>query len=100
MRKIIPNSRIDHNLRNHGLMKSARHEVHEGNTSLTARDDSRCCRHIIVRQTLDPNKTYYVRFKSVLDSDKKELYMDNMEWCPKEVYETLSRASRNFMGIK
>ena len=78
---------VDHNLRNHGLMKSARHEVHEGNASLTARDDSRCCRHIIVRQTLDPSKTYYVRFKSVLDSDKKELYMDYMEWCPKEVYD-------------
>ena len=43
-------------------MKSARHEVHEGNPSLTARDDSRCCRHIIVRQTLDPNETYYVRW--------------------------------------
>ena len=81
---------IDHNLRNHGLMKSARHEVHEGNSALTARDDSRCCRHIIVRQTLDPNQTYYVRFKSVLDSDKKELYMDYMEWCPKEVYDNPS----------
>lgn len=84
-------SEIDHNLRNHGLMKSARHEVHEGNPSLTARDDSRCCRHIIVRQTLDPNETYYVRFKSVLDSDKKELYMDYMEWCPKEVYDNPSK---------
>ena len=58
---------------------------------LTARDDSRCCRHIIVRQTLDPNETYYVRFKSVLDSDKKELYMDYMEWCPKEVYDNPSK---------
>ena len=84
-------SEIDHNLRNHGLMKSARHEVHEGNPSLTARDDSRCCRHIIVRQTLDPNETYYVRFKSVLDTDKKELYMDYMEWCPKEVYDNPSK---------
>ncbi len=78
---------IDHKLRNHGLMKSARHEVHESNPSWTARDDTRCTRHIIVRQTLDPDKTYYVRFKSVLDSDKKELYMDYMEWCPKEIYD-------------
>ncbi len=80
-------SDIDHKLRNHGLMKSARHEVHESNPSWTARDDTRCTRHIIARQTLDPDKTYYVRFKSVLDSDKKELYMDYMEWCPKEVYD-------------
>lgn len=78
---------VDHNLRNHGLMKAARHEVHESNVSLTARDDSRQTRHIIVRQQLDPDKTYYVRFKSVLDSEKKELYMDYMEWCPKEVYD-------------
>ncbi len=80
-------SEIDHKLRNHGLMKSARHEVHESNPAWTARDDTRCTRHIIARQTVDPNKTYYVRFKSVLDSDKKELYMDYMEWCPKEIYD-------------
>lgn len=78
---------IDHKLRNHGLMKAARHEVHESNASLSARDDSRQTRHIIVRETLDPSETYYVRFKSVLDSDKKELYMDYMEWCPKEKYD-------------
>ncbi len=78
---------VDHKLRNHGLMKSARHEVHETNPAWSARDDMRCTRHIIARQTLDPNKTYYVRFKSVLDSDKKELYMDYMEWCPKEIYD-------------
>lgn len=78
---------VDHKLRNHGLMKAARHEVHESNVSLTARDDSRQTRHILVRETLDPNETYYVRFKSVLDSEKKELYMDYMEWCPKEIYD-------------
>lgn len=78
---------VDHNLRNHGLMKAARHEVHESNVNLTARDDSRQTRHIIVREVLDPDKTYYVRFKSVLDSETKELYMDYMEWCPKEVYD-------------
>ena len=46
-----------------------------------------CSRRIIWRGTMDPNQTYYVRFKSVLDSDKKELYMDYMELCPKEVYD-------------
>lgn len=78
---------IDHKLRNHGLMKAARHEVNESNKSLTARDDSRQTRHILVRQTLDPSETYYLRFKSVLDSDKKELYLDYFEWCPKEIYD-------------
>lgn len=78
---------IDHKLRNHGLMKAGRHEVHESNAALTARDDSRQTRHILVRQTLDPNETYYLRLKSVLESDKKELYLDYFEWCPKEIYD-------------
>ena len=75
---------IDHKLRNHGLMKAAKHEYGE---SKTAREDGRQTRHILVRQTLDPSKTYYIRFKSVLDTDKKELYLDYFEWCPKEIYD-------------
>ena len=34
-----------------------------------------------------PDKTYYLRFKSVLDSDRKELYLDYIEFCPKEIYD-------------
>ncbi len=78
---------IDHKLRNHNIMKSARHEVHESNSSWTARDDSRCTRHIVWRGTLKPEVTYYIRFKSVLDATTKELYMDYLEFCPKEVYD-------------
>ena len=44
-------------------------------------------RHILTRQTLDPDKTYYLRLKSVLDSNKKEMYMDYLEWCAKEIYD-------------
>ena len=44
-------------------------------------------RHILLRQHIDANKTYYLRLKSVLDSDRKELYMDHLEWCAKEVYD-------------
>lgn len=79
---------IDHKLRNHGLMKAGRHEYGEGKT---ARDDERQKRHILVRQTLDPKETYYIRFKSVLDTDKKELYLDYFEWCPKEIYDNPSK---------
>lgn len=79
---------IDHKLRNHGLMKAGRHEYGENKT---ARDDERQKRHILVRQTLDPKETYYIRFKSVLDTDKKELYLDYFEWCPKEIYDNPSK---------
>ena len=81
---------IDHKLRNHGLMKATRHET-ELNTT-TARAKSNCSRHIIVRQTLDPNETYYVRFKSVQpDLTRPELYLDYFEYCPKEIYDSPER---------
>jgi len=76
---------IDHKLRNHGLMKAANHEQ----DSQPARAKDNCSRHIIVRQTLDPNETYYVRFKSVQpDLTRPELYLDCFEYCPKEIYDS------------
>ena len=78
---------IDHKLRNHGLMKATKHETEMSAT--TARAKSNCSRHIIVRQTLDPNETYYVRFKSVQpDLTRPELYLDYFEYCPKEIYDS------------
>ena len=80
---------VDHKLRNHGLMKAAKHECELSTT--TSRDKSNCSRHIIARQTLDPNETYYVRFKSVLDLERPELYLDYFEYCPKEIYDSPER---------
>ena len=78
---------IDHKLRNHGLMKATKHETEMSPT--TARAKENCCRHIIVRQTLDPRETYYVRFKSVQpDLSRPELYLDYFEYCPKEIYDS------------
>ncbi len=79
---------IDHKLRNHGLMKATKHE----HDSELARDKNNCSRHIIVRQTLDPSETYYVRFKSVQpDLSRPELYLDYFEYCPKEIYDSPER---------
>ena len=81
---------IDHKLRNHGLMKATRHETEMNST--TARAKNNCSRHIIVRQTLDPSETYYVRFKSVQpDLSRPELYLDYFEYCPKEIYDSPER---------
>ncbi len=81
---------IDHKLRNHGLMKATKHET-ELNSS-TARSKNNCSRQIIVRQTLDPNETYYVRFKTVQpDLQRPELYLDYFEYCPKEIYDSPER---------
>jgi hypothetical protein len=82
---------IEHNLRNHGLMKATKHEAEMSPT--TARAKENCCRHIIVRQTLDPSETYYVRFKSVQpDLQRPELYLDYFEYCPKEIYDSPEKA--------
>ena len=76
---------IDHKLRNHGLMKATRHEQ----DSQPARNKSNCSRHIIVRETLDPSETYYVRFKTVQpDLERPELYLDYFEYCPKEIFDS------------
>lgn len=32
-------------------------------------------------------RDYYLRFKSVLDDQTREFYMDFPEFCPKEVYD-------------
>ena len=81
---------IDHKLRNHGLMKATKHETEMNST--TARAKENCCRHIIVRQTLDPSETYYVRFKSVQpDLSRPELYLDYFEYCPKEIFDSPER---------
>ena len=44
-------------------------------------------RRIIFRGFLDPDETYYIRMKSVLDSDRTEFMMDLLEYCAKEVYD-------------
>ncbi|MGN0233848.1 MAG: fasciclin domain-containing protein [Bacteroidaceae bacterium] len=78
------NAEKDKQMRNNGIMKGG-----EGiqNSSATERATSYTLRHIVSRQFVDADKTYYLRIKSVLDSDRKEFYMDYLEWVSKEVYD-------------
>ena len=71
-------------------MKGARSVCADGSSDIE-RDRNTNLRYIIVRQTMDPDKTYYMRLKSVLDSEEKEFYMDYLEYCPKEVYDNPER---------
>lgn len=34
-----------------------------------------------------PDKQYYLRFKSCIESERKEFYMDYIEYCDKNVYD-------------
>ena len=78
---------VDKRLRNNGVMKGAKSVTATGSTGDIERNRDTNLRYIIVRQTLDPDKTYYMRVKSVLDSEDREFYMDYLEYCPKEVYD-------------
>lgn len=83
------NAEVDKRMRNNKVMKGEKSTCKNGNTSSTARHfaNREIIRHILVRQQLDPDKTYYLKIKSVLDSDKKEFYMDYLEFVAKEIYD-------------
>ncbi len=77
----------DKKMRNNGFMKGPEH-YHAGTASSnTARADQYTTRRIIVRQEMDPTKTYYLKFKTVLDDETRQFYMDYIEFCAKEVYD-------------
>lgn len=78
------NASVDKRMRNNGCMKGP-FSVRPGGTP--NRYISECYRYIITRQTLDPEETYYMRIKEVLDSEYKEFMLDLLELCPKEVYD-------------
>lgn len=76
----------DKQMRNNGFMKAPQHYCPTpGGT--TARNLADVNRRIIVSADMDPEKTYYIKFKTVLDDTEKEHIMDYMEYCAKEVYD-------------
>lgn len=78
---------IDKQMRNNGYMKAPKSITCKDGSTERDRSHSENIRHIFVRQQMDPDKTYYLRLQSVLDSEKKEFYMDFLEYCPKEIYD-------------
>ena len=80
------NAEIDKRMRNNGFMKGE-YGLWNGSTICRSTGYKHIVRHLVTRQTMDPSKTYYIKFKSVLDTDRKELYLDTIELCPKEVFD-------------
>lgn len=79
----------DKMMRNNGFMKGEESILILKNPGTTARNNvnRNIVRRIVTRQTLDPDKTYYLKIKSVLDTETAEFYMDHIEYCPKEIYD-------------
>lgn len=71
-------------LRNNDYMKGPKYFYPSSTQS--GREFPLCLRRIIYRGQLDEGKTYYIRFKSVLESSSTEFFYDYLEFVPKTVY--------------
>lgn len=82
------NADVDKRMRNNDFMKGCQQYAAGGpGTSQTMRANQTCLRRIMLRQTMDPNVTYYIKFKTVMDDRSRYFYMDYLEYCAKEVYD-------------
>ena len=75
---------MDKQLRNKDYMKGPKYFVRDGPE--TGREYSNTLRKIIYRGDLEEGMTYYLRFKSVLESTNTEFYFDYLEFVPKTIY--------------
>lgn len=81
------NAEVDKRMKNNGFMKGPEYIVETPGGTDTNRSMEKTTRRIILRTTIDADKTYYMRFKSCQDQIHKQLFIDYMEWCPKEVFD-------------
>ena len=81
------NAEVDKKMRNAGFMKGINYFCSVPGSAETARSKEMTTRRIIVRQMMDPDQTYYLRFKICQDETDRQLFLNYMEWCPKEVYD-------------
>lgn len=84
------NARLERIMRNHDVMKGPNcYGTHSAAGARGGRNDGfslHKLRHIIYRGPVSKDKTYYVRFKSILTNPAAHLDIDYIEWCPKNVY--------------
>lgn len=85
------NAENDKNMRNQGYMKAPKyfHITSSSASATSVRDvggSSAAIRRIITTANLDAGTTYYLRFKSVLNSTTTQLFLDYFEFVPTSVY--------------
>lgn len=81
------NDRVTKVMRTRGFMKAPNSWTNSLGSSTSVRNFHYMSRRIITSTYLQPNQNYYIRFKSVLDAENKEFFMDYFEYVPKEVYD-------------
>lgn len=74
-------------MRNLGYMKGPKYMTFgDDNGNTYGRSHEYCLRKIIYTGTLEAGKTYYIRYKSVLEGTTYEFFYDYLEIVPKTVY--------------
>ncbi len=82
------NAENDKKMRNNMCMKAPNSYYMYGSTvTMRNQDAGKIIRRIIVREEMKADEVYYLRLKSVLRDDETQLYLDFLEFCPKEVYD-------------
>ncbi len=82
------NAEVDKKMRNNGFLKGPEYIVANAGGRETNRMNPGATRRIVVREPMSPDVKYYIRFKTVQpDYTTKQLFVDYLEWCPKEVYD-------------
>jgi len=82
------NAEVDKKMRNNGFLKGPEYIVASAGSTVTNRMNAGATRRIVVRESMSPDVIYYMRFKTVQpDYTTKQLFIDYLEWCPKEVYD-------------
>lgn len=74
----------DKAMRNNGYMKGPAYFFPA--SGVPGRDCVNCLRRIVYTGRLEAGKTYYIRFKSVLDSSNTEFFFDYLELVPRTIY--------------
>ena len=77
----------DRNLRNQNYMKAPQYMCVSGeqNSCRNASPATPALRRILCTETLSKDKTYYLRFKSVMESSETQFMMDYFEFVPTEI---------------
>ena len=81
------NDEVTKRMRNQGFMKAPESWTALLGSSVTVRSYEYITRRIMISADMKPDKNYYIKFKSVLEDDKKEFFMDYIEYVAKEVYD-------------
>lgn len=81
------NDEVAKRMRAKGFMKAPNLWTNSMGSSNSIRNFHYMTRRIVVSTYLTPYQNYYIRFKSVLDLEDREFYMDYFEYVAKEVYD-------------